>query len=506
MLSLGNIAISIFALFLSIGTLYAQDSTMSSVVKENNSPLTAFTEEYYDSPSLKSYERRNSFTQVDASYFHSNQELFIKQKGSGQQGFRVDAQSYLKNSPSTTLWGNAYYSNENVKQVNYNESNDFDLVYPYVMADTVGGELSSENYFFSGGLSKQLGAFEYGLQASFHGLQAYRDRDPRPKNISSDINATISIATSLWKGYRMSADLNLRKYDQENTLDFVSELGAPLIYHDAGLGAYNRVLAGSRNQAYYRGYTIGGQLNLIPLNGNGFVAQIGYHQFSFDKDVAGVADAVGQVNDQQINALLGYLQTTDNHSLSFKLIGIHKNRDGTEAKFDNRNSNHFLQKVSEDIRYRNKRNQLRLEGLYGHKSSDFDLYIQGQIQYLEDNQNYVSPDRSMDYQNLLVGLNITGVKPLKKAILSTQLGAQKLQNLDADYFWSDVNWESGIYEMLTSNYQYLAASSFHISGKLRIDHPLPKNLNLFIQAAGGYTSYTDDYHGKQFIISTGFIF
>ncbi|MFB5945461.1 DUF6850 family outer membrane beta-barrel protein [Albibacterium profundi] len=479
---------------------------MSSVIEENNSPFTTFQKEYYSSPSLESFERKNSFTQIGASYFYSDQDLFIKQKGSGQQGFRVDAQSYLKNSPSTTLWGNAYYSNKNVKQVNYNESNDFDLVYPYVMADTVGGELSSESYFFSGGLSKQLGAFEYGLQISFRGVQAYRDRDPRPKNISSDIKATLSIATSLLKDYKASADLNLRKYDQENTLDFVSELGAPLIYHDAGLGVYNKVLAGSRNLAYYRGYTIGGQLNLIPSNGNGFVAQIGYHKFSFDKDLAGVADAVGQVNDQQINALLGYLQTTDEHNLSIKLIGIHKNRNGTEAKFDNRNSNHFLQMVSEDIRYRNTRNQLRLEALYGRKTADFDFYIQGKVQYFEDNQNYVSPDRTMDYQNLLVGLNITGVKPLKKAVLSTQLGAQKLQNIDANYFWSDVNWESGIYDMLTSNFQYVSSSSFQVLGKLRVDYSLPKDLNFFVQASGNYTNFTDSYQGNQFIISTGFIF
>src|SRR5699024_2457323 len=122
-------------------------------------------------------------------------------------------------------------------------------------------------------------------------------------------------------------------------------------------------------------------------------------------------------------------------------------------------------------------NQLRLEALYGRKTADFDFYIQGKVQYFEDNQNYVSPDRTMDYQNLLVGLNITGVKPLKKAVLSTQLGAQKLQNIDANYFWSDVNWESVIYDMLTSNFQYVSSSSFQVLGKLRVDYSLPKDLN-----------------------------
>lgn len=486
--------------------LYAQDSTVSSLIRENSSPLTAFIEEYYSSPSLKSHERRNSFSQIDASYFDSDQDLFISQEGSGRQGFRVDARSYLKNSQASTLWGNAFYVNEKIKSVSYNESSDYDLIYPYVMADTIGGDLSSETYFFSGGLSKQLGSFEYGLEASFRGTQAYRDRDPRPKNIISDINASLSIATNAWRNYRTSADLNLRKYDQENTLDFVSELGAPLIFHDAGLGVYNNILAGSRNLAYYRGYTFGGQLNLIPINRNGFVAQIGYHQFSFNKDLSSVADAVGQVNDQQINALLGYLQTTEDYNLSLKLIGIHKNRDGTEAKFDNRNSNNFLQKVSEDIRYRNIQNQLRLEGMYGRSSDAFDFYIHGKVGYFEDDQDYISPDRSLNYSNLLLGLNFTGIKPINKSLLTAQIGAQKLQNLDAGYFWNDANPESGIYEMLTSNYQYLTSSSFQISGKLRVDYPFPNNLNFFVQAAGNYTNFTDDYRGKQFVVSTGFVF
>lgn len=503
---LKNIATLTFVLTLSIGILYAQDSTTSSVIKENTSPLSTFIEEYYSSPSLKSYERKNSFSQINASYFYNDQNLFLKQEGSGNQGFRVDARSYLKNTSTTTLWGNAFYIKEKIKKVSYNESNDYDLVYPYVMADTIGGDLSSETYFFLGGLSKQLGAFEYGLQASFRGVQAYRDRDPRPKNITSDINVTLSVATNTWKGYRVSADLDLRKYDQENTLDFVSELGMPLIFHDAGLGVYNNILAGSRNQAYYRGYTFGGKLNLIPFKENGFVAQIGYHQFNFDKDLAGVADAVGQVNDQQINALLGYLQTTDDRSLSLKLIGIHKNRDGTEAKFDNRNSNNFLQKVSEDVRYRNTRNQLRLEAMYGRKSEAFDFYVHGKVGYLKDDQAYISPDRALNYSNLLLGLNLTGVKPVGKTLLTAELGAQNLQNLDASYFWNDVNRESGIYEMLTNNYQYLTSSSFQVSGKFRADYSFPKNLNFFIQASGSYTSYADSYQGKQFVISTGFIF
>lgn len=494
-------------IILSINSLYAQDNTDTQLnIRENISPLIVFEEELYVSPALKSYKRPSSLSQVNASYFYNQQDLFIRQEGSGDQGFRVDAQSYLKSTSETTLWGSAFYINEKTTDLNYNESNDYDLIYPYVMADSIGGDLKSETYYFRGGLSRRINTFEYGMQASFRGVQAYRDHDPRPLNLTSDIKLDLSVSTKINSKHAVSIDLNGQKYNQSNVLDFASELGAPLVFHDAGLGVYNSLLAGSRLSANYNGYRYGVQLNLIPASKDGLIAQLGVNHFHVEKLLSSIIYPIAEVDDRNFHGLIGYTSSNKHRDVSFKLSAQHKLRNGTEAKFNNRDSEAAIQKVSEDIRYRNTRNQLRLEALYGRKTAEFDFYIQGKVQYFEDNQNYVSPDRTMDYQNLLVGLNITGVKPLKKAVLSTQLGAQKLQNIDANYFWSDVNWESGIYDMLTSNFQYVSSSSFQVLGKLRVDYSLPKDLNFFVQASGNYTNFTDSYQGKRFIISTGFIF
>jgi len=507
MRSLKHIGTIIWVLFLSIGFTYAQDSTLITLnIRENISPIHVFNKDFYTSPSLRSYEHRPSFTKVDAKYFYNKQDLFVKQEGSGQNGFRVDAQSFLKNTSETTLWGSASYVNEEITDLSYNETNDYDLVYPYVMADTVGGNLNSETYYFKGGIAKKAGSFEYGLQASFRGVQAYRDRDPRPLNLSSDIRLSLSVSTEIKNQYAISVDLNGQKYNQKSTLDFASELGAPLVFHDAGLGAYNNLLAGSRTASNYNGYEYGTRLNLIPTRADGLIAQLGFNKFYLEKLVTSIIFPIGEVDDNTFLGLVGYRKSLKHSSLLVKLSAIHKLRNGIEAKFNNRDSESSIQKVSEDVRYRNTRNQLRLEGMYGRKSDAFDFYVHGKLGYLEDDQDYISPDRALNYSNLMLGLNVTGIKPVNKTLLTAQIGATKLQNLDASYFWNDVNWESGIYEMLTSNYQYLTSSSFQVSGKLRVDYPFPNNLNFFVQAAGHYTSYMDNYQGKQFVVSTGFVF
>jgi len=499
--------IIVIVVSLSIGKTYAQDSTeIFSQLKDNTSPFMDFKEVFYSSPSLKSYERNYSFSQLAASNLNNRQDLYVYQKGSGNNGYQIEADSYLKSNSSSTLWGKAYYRNEKQTRVNYNESNDYDLIYPYVMADTIGGDLLSETYFFSGGFTKQLESFQYGLYASYRGLQSYRDRDPRPKNISSDIDAVLSISKPIYKQYDIALDLKFRKYNQNNDLQFVSELGAPLVFHDAGLGVYNSLLAGNRTKAYYNGHAFGGQLNIAPNDRNGFITQIGYKQFEFYKLLSNIIFPIVEVTDNTFNVLIGYTKEDITQNFAIKLGAFHSKRSGLEAKFNNRDASVSIEKISEDIRYISEQKTLNLQAIYGRKAAKLDWYIQGNAKLSQQNQQYISPDRKFEYSNLLLGLNLRGIKTFQTTMLTAQLGIKKLQNLTGDYYWNDLNNQTGIYEMLTANYASLTASNFQLNGNIRLDYQFSNNLIFFVQSASSYTSYRNNYSGRQLIIATGFIF
>ncbi len=506
MKSLKTIASFLIVFTLSMTIIYAQDSTIISDISREISPMTTLTEEYYSSPSLKSYERPNSFSKLETNYLYAKQDLFLRQEGSGNQGFRVVANSYLKNNAKSTLWGEAYYLNQKVNNVSYNETNDYALIFPYVMADTIGGNLFSETYFFGGGFAKQLKTVEYGFYASFKGLQSYRDKDPRPKNISSDIDVKLSISSHLQQNYVASLDLNVRKYNQKNELAFASELGAPLIFHDAGLGAYNTLLAGNRMSASYIGNSIGGQFNLIPVTKNGFMAQLSYNQFNFDKLLSGIIYPISEAKDEKIKAVFGYSKTNHRRSFVVKLQATHTQRDGTEAKFNNKGSDVSMEKISEDIRFVSTQKMVNTEVLYGQTSTTFDWYLRGNIRLYEDEQRYISPNRELAYSNLQSVITVTGIKKLEKVLLSSEMGILNQKNLNSKQQWNDLSLQSGIYEMLHSNSLYLSSSSFQTFGKIRMDYQFPKSLNFFIQSTANYTSYADSYNGMQVLVSTGFIF
>lgn len=50
--------------------------------------------------------------------------------------------------------GRVRLQNNKTYAVNFNNNLDYDYLHPYVMADTVGGNLKNENYSITGGLSK----------------------------------------------------------------------------------------------------------------------------------------------------------------------------------------------------------------------------------------------------------------------------------------------------------------------------------------------------------------
>lgn len=500
--------ITVVVLFLSIGTTYAQDTTLNAIAQlnENLSPVVRLKDEFYISPALKIYQRKYSYSLLAADYFKQQRDLYISQEGKGRGGLSVHSESYLKNNANSALWGNAYYTNEKIYKVNYNESIDYNLIYPYVMADTVGGDLTSETYFFTGGYSNRYKLLQYGFSGSFRGVQAYRAVDPRPKNISSDIHLELSAGIRIGAAYALSLDLKGRKYNQNNSLAFVNELGFPLVFHDAGLGVYNEFLAGTRTTAYFNGNDIGAHLNFAPAEGNGFAAQVGYGRFKFNKLLSGIIFPIAEVKDNLIQGIIGYTQESAIQSYIVKLKASRSKRAGTEPKFNNKDSESGIQKVSEDVRFFNERLTLTVEGVYGRKSDFVDWYVGADVSFVDNAQQYASPNRNLDYRNLILGLNVMGTKKINKALLSAKVNVSQVQNLSGDYNWSDLNPKKGLYTMLTGNYGYLTAKSLNLSGSLRLDLPVSNKLNLFVKSEGGHTAYQNNLKGTQLMLSTGFIF
>ncbi|WP_157986485.1 DUF6850 family outer membrane beta-barrel protein [Chitinophaga alhagiae] len=469
-------------------TAGAQDSMPVRLIREQTSPVVFLRDEVYASPALKVYQRENTWSRLSASFRHSDQELYLQQEGSGRQTFNVHSETYLKPGPKATVWGQAYYSNEELYKVKFNETADYQLVYPYVMADSVGGDLKSETYAFAGGLAKAVGAYQLGFQAGFKGLQTYRDRDPRPENISSVISLGLSASRKVTERYTLALDLSGLKYGQNNKLDFVSELGYPLVYHEAGLGAYNEFLAGARTKASFQGLGYGVALNFVPVQYKGWFARAGYNHLNIGKRLTDIIDDISVIHENTLNGAVGYMFDADRRHFIAELRAATVKREGIEARFINTGGANGVQKIAEDVRYVHDVATFRFRTVYGRSGGAIDWFAGLEAGYEDNAQQYVMPNRELSYSQMLIGADITARKQLGGIMLSLNAKAQRQENLESTGRWNDVSPQRAIFTMLNSNFAYLTASGMNYGGGLRADFRLTGKVSCFISADAAYHS------------------
>src|SRR5690606_38011296 len=188
----------------------AQDSlgVNSLGIKERMDISRTFRNTLYESPALRPFQYQQSLTPIELSYFSDNKDRYTLQRGSGDQGFRFNTESYQKEAfPNITLWGEASYESKKIQDLKFNETSDFEVVFPYLTADSVGGDLNSEMYQFSGGMAKEIGKWVIGGEAGYRANLSHRKVDPRPENNSSNLHVGLGASYQILSQYLLSANL-----------------------------------------------------------------------------------------------------------------------------------------------------------------------------------------------------------------------------------------------------------------------------------------------------------
>lgn len=180
--------------------------------------------------------------------------------------------SLLSRKDSTSaVGGKVLYSNGIKRNVLWNSTSDYFLVYPYAVADSVGGDCRREQYFFSGSYAFRKGAWHYGFAGSYRALHEWREADPRPRNIVSDLTLGLSTGFRLSSGAVLDAGVKYRRYSQSSQISFYNTRGAnSSVFHLTGLGSHYARFAGSNSMATttrYGGSGIGASLSFLGAKG-----------------------------------------------------------------------------------------------------------------------------------------------------------------------------------------------------------------------------------------------
>ena len=261
-------------------------------------------------PAMKPLQHRHSLSQVVAKFAHSKQSASLDvQQGDKQQVWSFDASSYVHHG-NGTLWGRAYYDNGGIYHMNWNETSDRQLVYPYLLADSVGGHrMNVERYSFMGGYAHNTGRLLLGASLGYTAGLYYRNVDPRPRNVTANLDVDAGIGWLAPRGqYVIAAALRFKKYKQTNDVTFYSELGNEKLYHLTGFANSYTRFDGTGYSTYYKGYRWGAVLNVHPTTGRGLSAAVELSRFNFEKILTAYNKLpLAQAKHNEVRAELAWL-------------------------------------------------------------------------------------------------------------------------------------------------------------------------------------------------------
>lgn len=326
-----------------------------------------------DNPALAPWIRSYSFGSVAVGWESEREsEPFIVELGDGEfKGF-FDARAYI-HSGNNLLWGEASYSNGKSLNRRWNESSEFERLYPYLTADSAGGDLSHERYAFAGGYAREAGRLSWGVEGGYAATLAYRRVDPRPRIISGDLSLQAAVGLRLFADYRGALALRFGKFRETSSISFMSELGVSKIYHMTGLGSHYVRFDGTGMSVYNNCHSYGVALDFAPEGGYG-----GFLDFSMQRTLQNhVIDDLNRLpmaslwhND--LSASAGWKHRIGNHDFAGKLSFETYRRHGSEAIFGDSQSSTFPQ-IDEIEMYADNFHSEALELLYSFSAPKWEL-------------------------------------------------------------------------------------------------------------------------------------
>ena len=222
-----------------------------------------------------------SYTGAAASWSYAKDPApLVREEGKGLSEGQIHITTLVRLDSLSAVRGRVRYVNGVKRDVLWNSSSDWSMIYPYIMADTVGGTLRKEEYAFSGGYTARRDRFHWGVEGAYRALHEFRQADPRPRNIVSDLNLTGSAGWRAVPGYVLDATLAYRRYSQTQNMTFLNARGKnTAILHLTGIGSHFARFSGATDanmNTRYAGTGVTVAAAWIPLRENGWNAVVSY--------------------------------------------------------------------------------------------------------------------------------------------------------------------------------------------------------------------------------------
>ncbi|GFD72523.1 hypothetical protein KUL113_19430 [Tenacibaculum sp. KUL113] len=487
------------------GKFFAQENIkLLQKIKQHNNQKQ-FYKNIFQNPALMQGFGTRQFSRLKATYSNAANEMYTIQKPRKESGFKISASSFYPIDSTKTVWGKASYSNVEEKNKVWNEAIDYDLIYPYITADSVGGNLSNERYHFLGGYAKTTKKIDFGTQLQYKANLASRSRDPRVKDVSSNFQIKSGVYFKDLFGVDLGLHAGFQKYTQSNDIRFFNQISVPEIYHLNGLGYFNDIVRGTYKSVFYDGSGFNLGMQLQPIKNNDLWLYVNTKQLKISKFLSeAVSTELSSLKSNDINASLVKLFTKKGQTFGVKLMYQVQEKKGLESILSSRTGS-TLKIIGQNENYKLNNTTYQLSTLYYKDAEKYFMYFSPYINYQKYKEDYFLI-RSYQYvDNLNVGFVSRYTTSVNEKILfSAVVNFNYKAVLKGKSLLRNDNQVS-ISNMLHQNNELLNSNYINSGVKLKLDYSVAEKINVFV-GINTETALVNTAINNLYTISTGVSF
>lgn len=468
-----NIRLKYIFLSLLTAGIHAEAARQDSAVAERQNIWQQVKQEAWQNPALMGTAYRFSQTQVSiGSDYRKQTEAFQLEKGTGFFLPEVKVTSYLRLSDKTTVWGEAAYMNGKMRDISYNSTSDFDLLAPYVLGDSVGGDTQRERYLFAGGYATRLGKWMVGGLVKFRAEQEYRTHDPRMRGVTSDLTISAGAAYG-WDRYQLGLSAVGNIYRQTNDVDFYQEAGGIAEYQMTGLGTYIPRFTGTDTNVFFDGGGTALAIDLQPRCRQGWQGNITLTEHRYER----ISDDYNSLTlttlyREQAATTFGW-RSEGAHD--WAVLGHYEwGRTSGDEHVAGQAVMQSFPTLASLTMYKNDKMHSWLAAQYG-QNGMYLWHAQAKAGYQTDRAKYVFPERRQQvgraYGELQGQMQWA---PCEQWLLNVMMTARYDTHTTAKISMPYADMEPHFVQMVNHNYRFLKADYTSAYAKLRADYRLAK--------------------------------
>lgn len=499
-----NIATIAVCLILRLIAMAQNDTTIVVQLMERKLETQALLQLAWDNPAVKQWQRSKSLSQVGLQWrLRHEDEAVVSQQGDHEATYVFDAKTYMKHK-SSTLWGRAYYHNGQQRGMRWNETSDIDVVYPYLLADSVDSHpMKLERYSFMGGYADTHGRLAWGATVGYKAGLYYRNVDPRPRNVTADLDISAGLAYQLAKHYFAACHVAYNRYKQTNNVAFYSELGNEKLYHLTGLANDYGRFAGTGYNTFYRGNKWIASLGLHPDDNHGISATIQAVRLAFDNVLTSINKLpIAHLTHNAIVAEGAWLDDT----WSVRAHGEASRRVGTEYVFGDPAAQVYPQIGALDMFHEN-RLSLGVDATWHRRWEEFAVGLLPAFNYHHLNVIYADPQSHLKINDMAVDMRLWGGVNLGRVFTTITIGAKWVNVVDKSLSIGATKDELiALRHVVEHDYIYQSNNRILYTAQVNLSVPIGSDYALQACVDWMHGNYHNNNHVNHITTSINFIF